>query len=233
MRMSMAWQYFSFDEWRWHDLFGGGMPAADRAVISSAVWDDCLDEDLPDPEDDYEKYVDALIARAPSDVLNLCKRICRDGISYSGISEKEAALLDRVIVGFFCPEGLEAALGFSYESKDGLRWSAIEALHSRAKPKERGGLFSFAKRHASKAESQSVAPVLWGRRYGTNEKPVDEIYFVLSAKEVPLVLAEVKALLANGDPWSQPALKASIEDELVQALESANRQGRALAGRFS
>jgi hypothetical protein len=231
--MSMSWQYFSFNEQRWRDLFGGGSSHAERTVICSAVWDAFCDEDLPDREEHFEQYVDALVDLAPRKTVELCKKICKDGISYVGLPADEAALLDQIVVGFFCPEGLEDALGYSYEHRNGLRSDVIEALRTRASPKKTAGLFGLGRKSVAAVELLSSSPIFSGRRYGSNQTPVEEIYFILSSEEVPLALAEIKVLLLSDEPWKQPDFKEAIEEELIQALESAHKQGRALAGRFT
>jgi hypothetical protein len=86
--MSTRWSFYSIARQRWDAIFGGGLQGAEDHVIQSVTWDRTIwkDEQVP---------------------IRLAQKIVRKGVSYSGLSAQEADHLDAIIVGFFCPEGLQ------------------------------------------------------------------------------------------------------------------------------
>jgi hypothetical protein len=231
--MGMFWQYFSFDENRWNDIFGGGNPRAIKRVISSAVWDS-VEEELPEFESSPEEYYDALVKYAPNRIKNLSESICKNGISYDYLPPEDCELLDRMIVGFFCPEGLEDLLGYTYEHREGLSSKALHELRLRTESASSGGFFGFGAKRIPGVSLAVASAVFDGRRYGQVAKPsVNDPYFVLSASEVALAAQEIEGLLMADRPWTSTEFRDSIRTELLGALESAVAKGRALAGRFS
>ena len=227
--MGMFWQYFSFEEKRWNAIFGGGLPGAARHVIASAAWED-PEVEFPDPSEDLEAYLDAVNSRAPEEVVRIANRICSRGISYDDLDREEATLLDSMIVGFFCREGLETLLEYKIEHWNGLHAGVVADLLSRAQ--RRGGFLGIG---ARKGFPISLAGIFEsGRRIGTAQRPdIDGLYFMLSTREVPLALQEVDGLLAVERPWRLPEYRAFVEEELRRALVRARESGSCLAGRWT
>src|SRR5262245_59629318 len=129
--MGMFWQYFSFKEERWNAIFGGGLPGAARHVVASAAWDD-PEAEFADQSENLEAYLDAVNSRASEEVVRMANRICARGISYDDLDREDAALLDSMIVGFFCPEGLAILLEYKIEHWEGLHAGVVSDLLSRA-----------------------------------------------------------------------------------------------------
>jgi hypothetical protein len=145
--MSTRWNFHSFAGPRWDAVFGGGLPGAEDHVIQSVTWDRTIwkDEQVP---------------------IGLAQTIVRNGISYDGLSAQEADLLDAIIVGFFCPEGLEDLLGLEYESPDGLSMAVVEALVERAAEASReASPSSRSFDHKRPAGPQLLDYLLVGRRH--------------------------------------------------------------------
>ena len=111
--MSTRWSFYSFGKPRWDAIFGGGLQGAEHQVIQSATWDRSYSND--------EQMS-----------IRLAQTIVRRGISYRGLSAKEADELDAIIAGFFCTEGLEDLLGYDCESPDGLSMAVVDALVDRS-----------------------------------------------------------------------------------------------------
>jgi hypothetical protein len=113
--VSTRWSFYSFSKPRWDAIFGGGLQGAEDQVIQSATWDRSASNDQQMS-------------------IRLAQTIVRRGISYRGLSAKEADELDAIIAGFFCTEGLEDLLGYGCESPDGLSMAVVDALVDRSAP---------------------------------------------------------------------------------------------------
>lgn len=231
--MSAFWQYFSFPQARWTALFDGSRPDASRRLVASAYWES-VEGAVPDPEADPAGYLDAVYQQAPSALRDLAGRLSTRGFDYAGATPAEARRLDSMVVGFFCPEGLEDVLGYRIEGTDGLASRAVDELLARSRPQRRGGLFGLGAR-VQPGHPVTLAPFLAsGRRIGTATPPyIEDRYFLFDPGEVPVVLAEVDALLALDRPWATDDFRLAVLREVRAALAAAAARGDCLAGRYT
>jgi len=231
--MGLFWQFFSFERERWDAAFNGKIPDARKHFAASAVWDH-VNDDLPDPESEAKQYLDALWKFAPPKVVDLAERIAHHGISYEGLSRDSAALLDSMVVGFFCPEGLASLLDYTVEHKQGVSPKAIGELLSRSQSARVGGFLGMGGKVCGGMPITLAQCLGTGRRFGTHEVPNEkDKYFVLDDEEVRLLLSEVSGLLAVEREWKTPEFERVVRDELLPALERAAAGGRYLAGRYT
>ncbi|MFO1216610.1 MAG: hypothetical protein U1E72_18685, partial [Burkholderiaceae bacterium] len=231
--MGMFWQFFSFDPQRWEALVTGQVPDAKKYFAASATWDQ-VDDDFPDPEEQPKQYLDALWKSAQPEVAAMAQHIALNGISYRGLTTASAALLDSMVVGFFCREGLESVLHFTIEHKDGLSPKAVSELLSRSQPARTGGFLGFGSK-VSLGQPVNLSPWLaTGRRNGTNDAPTpDDKYFIFSGSEARELLTEVTGLLAIDRQWQTPEFERHIRRELLPAIERAAGANLCLAGRYT
>ena len=231
--MGAFWQLFSFEQRRWNALFDGGVPDAKEQFAASATWDH-VDGDLPDPEKEPKRYLEALWKAARPMVVEMAEHMARNGISYRGLTPDKAALLDAMVVGFFCPEGLKSLLHYTVEHRHGLSPRAVSELLSRSRPARVGGFLGIGGK-VSMGQPINLAPWLaTGRRYGTNDPPSSsDKYFIFTAAEVRELLSEVSGLLAVDRKWQIPEFEQDIRSELLPALEHASLGSLSLAGRYT
>jgi hypothetical protein len=125
-------------------------------------------------------------------------------------------MLDTIVMGFFCPEGLEECLGFEYESPDGLHLSVVKELIARGKGEE----LPF------------LSLLTTGRRLNGRGVPdVDSRYLVLTPDEVSQLRAETQHLLEGPARWSAPSVPLVTRNCLLDVLTSVVAKNRCLAGR--
>lgn len=231
--MGAFWQFFSFPKARWDSLFDGTMPDAAAELVASAYWEQ-VEGDMPDPDADHAGYLAAVSAQAPAELRDLAARLARQGFEYAAASPAEARRLDRLVCGFFCPEGLEQVLGYRIEGRNGLAQAAVDELLGRAGAWSHGGVFGFGARRVAPTPV-TLAPFLrTGRRIGTTAPPhIEHRYFLLDPGEVKVALGEVEALLAVDRPWVVDEFRQAVIDELRAALAAAAARSDCLAARYS
>lgn len=196
--MSIAWSFYSFDWSRWQSIFGGGGEDAERCVVESVTWDEGIYKD-----------VDAAV--------RIARQIVASGLSYEGLSPPEAKTLDKIVAGFFCPEGLEECLGFEYESPDGLSLNIVNELIARR----------------ASAEFPFLSLLTTGRRLNGGGIPdVYSRYLILTQEEVSQLRAETEHLLHDPAPWSSPVVLQIACACLLDVLTSAAAKNKCLAGRY-
>jgi hypothetical protein len=214
--MPMNWSFYSLSKERWDAIFGGGLDGAEAEVVQSATWD----------EDAFSKSERQVVAR-------LARSIVRNGISYTGLSRSEARLLDDIIQGFFCPEGLKDLLGFEYESPDFVSMSLVETLlarsaHLRHEP-------SFLRRLLGMGGSVSAQPMLplllTGRRLNGSGKP-REPYLLLSPDEIARMHEEVLEAISEIAVWPGPGWEESARKCLLDVLARVHRKQKWFAARY-
>jgi hypothetical protein len=230
--MGMFWTYETFDEAKWASVFGAGQETYVRDVVASMVWDlDGWDQtDLPDPDHKRSAYLDEVLKRAPRAEVELARRLVHEGISYAGLLPAEARRMDGIVTGFFAQEGIPHLLDVRSAMRDGqLSMEVARELVARGAPPSRG-LFGPGGAAAPLVPT-TLAPILVeGRRFGTQEASKDQPYFMLSASEIPLALAEVGMLVATPTPWSIDEFRQTAEGEIRGALRVARDANRALFG---
>ncbi len=231
--MGAFWQYYSFPRASWDALFDGSTADASRRIVASAWWERASG-DIPDAAEDRGGYLEAVYAQAPPALRELAERICLRGLDYTGLGPREARELDRLVCGFFCPEGLEEALAYRILGTQGLvAQELLDEIVGRSEASSRGGLFGFGARR-SPATPVTLAPFLrTGRRIGTSVPPhVEHRYVLFDPVEAKALLAEVDRLLALDRPWSGEEFRLAARAEVRQALETATSEGHCLAGRY-
>lgn len=213
--MSMNWSFYSFSKERWHAIFGGGLDGAEAEVVQSATWD----------EDAYSESKRKVMAR-------LARSIVRNGIIYAGLSRSEARLLDGMIQGFFCPEGLKELLGFEYESPEFVRMSLVETLLARSARLRHGPSFLRRLLGQGNMSAQPILPLLLtGRRLNGSGKP-REPYLILSRDEIARMHDEVLEAISAIAVWPAPGLEESAHKCLLDVLARVHRKERWLAARY-
>jgi len=225
--MGMFWQFFALDRSQWDELFGGGHPNAEKLVIAAATWHRDENLDLDFDETRLDEYLDTLERRAPEQTKRIARKICADGVSYAGLSDAEAAELDHMIVGWFCPEGLETHLGYRYAHRCGLSAKAIAELLRCARP----GLMARL-RGAGRALPQLTA-FEKGRRFGQAAPPQEAApYVVFTAEEASEALSEWDRLM-EGPAGSSMGFRQHLEDELITGLRAAVAERQWFAARHT
>ena len=231
--MGMFYQYFSIEPQRWNALFNGSIPNAKKHFAASATWGH-VEVDLPDPETQKSEYLNTLWNLASPNIVALAEHVSQHGISYRGLSEESASLLDSMIAGFFCQEGLESVLKYTVEHSNGLSQYAIEELLSRSLTKKVGGILGLGSRVSF---GQPVKLAQWlktGRRFGTSEPPnPEDKYFFLESDEIEVMLSEVRALLAVDRNWKTKNFESAVRKELLAALEKTSAEKKYLFARYT
>ena len=225
----MHWDFYSFSWERWSGIFGGGLSGAAEQVVESATWDVGACKDL------------AVVERIARDIV-------ANGLSYEGLSEDEQTVLDNIVTGFFCPEGLEELLGFEYESDEGIHPSCTDMLIDRAwadqsrPPTPRVGLLKRLFGHTEPAVDRpsrqgkpdielNVLPAFRnGRRLNGSGKP-SEPYCILSPQEVVQLRQEIETLLDLPKPWPKPDLESALRNDFLAPVQSIESKGAWLAAR--
>jgi hypothetical protein len=200
--MSRMWSFCSFDYSRWQSIFGGGAEDAERSVVESVTWE---------TEIYGTKVYEDLDA-----AVRIARQIVKSGFSYEGLSPAEAIILDEIVMGFFCDEGLKDCLGFDYESPDFLHLSWVKELISCGD----GARLPF------------LNLLTAGRRFNGKGAPDQDFqYLILIPDEVSQFRSEVLSLLESPAPRPDPELRLLMRERLLAVLESVIAKNRCLAGR--
>src|SRR5215467_7238369 len=229
--MSSQWYFYSFSKERWDAIFGGGLEGAEEKVIQSVTWDRGAwnDERVP---------------------IRLAQTIVKKGISYDGLSARQAEYLDKVITGFFCPEGLEDLLRYEPESPEGLSTSIVNALVDRAgnatlvhylligRHYNASGVKISDKMLEAVLESldnsmDRVAMEQQARALLAETPTASNRYLVLAPEEISRLHDEIASAIARPRPWPHPSYEVTARTCLLGTLTSAQNKKRWLAGRLN
>jgi hypothetical protein len=106
------WMFNSFNQGRFHQLFGKASDTDEKALQS---------------------VVEFELGSSPGDELaKLAEKLARQGISYASLNPREAEAVDQVIAVAFGPEGLWTELELESESAQGLSTKVVDELLKRA-----------------------------------------------------------------------------------------------------
>ena len=184
--MSFLWHFSSYD----HAKLGS---LTESAIADALLWDDGAFDNV-------------------SSVQRLAQHIASAGISYSGLSATDAALLDELIPMMFSPEGLESELALEPESDDGLAPTIVSEM----------------------VEHLPTASCLrWlvrGRRHGSESFDVECNYVILSPTDVTDLLAECASVMDSSPDWSQDYVPDVIRECLIDTLTSIQAKGKYAIG---
>lgn len=229
--MGMFWNYSSFPRERWESVFGGGANA-EKQVVASYMWYR-LDGTEPDLDPDSDEWLNAVVSQAPTRITQLAGELCRKGFSYENRSKDEAATLDSMVTGFFCPEGIEDLLEAEVVGGDGIKPFVLEELLSRGKGERRGGFLGIGGTTVPSIATQLAQFLVSGRRINSRDPPTSENqYVVFWEDEVPRVRAEVELLLQRQKPWSHAEFEQELRSNVLAALVAAESSRRCLFGRY-
>ena len=146
----------------------------------------------------------------------IARQIVANGLSYKGLSPAEAKTLDKIVTGFFCPEGLEECLGFEYESPDGLHLNVVKELIERSRD----------------VNLPFLNLLTTGRRLNDGGVPdARNRYLILTPAEVLQLRAETQHLLDVPTSWSSTSVSETVRSCFLNVLSSVASKHRSLAGR--
>lgn len=196
--MSYLWWFASFSKSQLDAVVGSADSSMEEAVIETATWDDFDDDEI-------------------AERTRLARHLVRSRDVYDGLTDEEVKIMDAIVSGLFCTEGLEQELWLEYESPEGLHPSVIVEMLKRAKGKL----------------DVSLLPILRsGRRLGQTSPTMCE-YCVLNVEEIPALRGEVEAILALPGEWSAPYVAEEIEECLRSVLANVENKNKALVGQLS
>src|SRR5262245_56065176 len=185
--MASFWTFYAFEQSRWDRIFGGGYPQAAKWVIASATAQRVENLDLDYDETKPDPWLDTLEKRAPPHIKRIAETICKHGVSYAGLDERDAAELDGMVPGWFSPEGLENALAYRMVYRNGLSPKAVAEMLDRARP----GFFGFLRDLATVIPQLSAFEK--GRRFGDSAPSLTQFgsrYFIYTTEQAVAALGE-------------------------------------------
>ena len=141
--------------------------------------------------------------------------VATGGLSYSGLTAEQAAMLDQRLMVLFSPEGLEAQLEIEPESPDGVHPSIIEELLQRAQ---------------GRVELSYLPVLLHGWRHGVGDLTAKCEYVLLYPEHLPPLAAEIDAVVKLALPWSESYVPEVVDKCLVQVVRNVIPKQKGLAG---
>jgi len=193
------WTFNSFNPGKFHQLFGKASDTDEKALLSIV---------------EYE------MGGAPDDEFaQVAGKLARQGISYTGLSPRDAEAVDQVLVIALGPEGLWTELDMEQESAQALSTKTVEELLKRAE--------------ANGVQVDLLAALCKGRRFGAIDLNAASNYVVFDRNEVAKVAQEVRSLVELSAPWSSPEVLNEVNDGLLMVFEYVTRKRKAIAGVMS
>lgn len=229
--MSMFWSYYTTSRDRWQSIFGNHSDQAIKQVLASYMWER-LDGDVPDFEADQDAWFRAVIEQTPKPVVQLVTDLCSNGFSYAQRSTEDAAVMDKIMTGFFCPEGLEELLSIERVGGDGIKSFILEELLKRGQAKKSGGFLGFGGKLLPGTPVELSPFLVSGRRFASDQQPGREsTYVVFMEHELPKLREEIERLLRQDRPWSDQQFETEVMENTLAAVIKAESTNRILFGR--
>ncbi len=193
------WIFNSINPGRFHQVFGKATEAEEMALV---------------------KVVEFEMGGAPDDEFaKLSSRLAKTGITYRGVSPRDAEAIDTVMTIALGPEGLWTELEMEQESGQPLNTRVIDELIKRAE--------------SNKVQVDMLPALKKGRRYGSVDLGASCNYVVFDRNEVAKLAQEVRTLTELSAPWSSPAVQQEVTDGLLMVFEYVARKRKAIAGVLS
>ncbi len=190
------WIFNSINPGRFHQVFGKASEAEEMALV---------------------KVVEFEMGGAPDDEFaKLSSKLAKSGISYRGVSPRDAEAIDTVMTIALGPEGLWTELEMEQESGQPLNTRVIDELLKRAE--------------ANQIPVDLLPALKKGRRYGSVDLQSACNYVVFDRNEVVKLAQEVRTLTELSAPWSSPAVQQEVTDGLLMVFEYVARKRKAIAG---
>ncbi len=193
------WIFNSINPGRFHQVFGKATEAEEMALVKVVEF-----EMGGTPDDEFAK---------------LSSRLAKNGITYRGVSPRDAEAIDTVMTIALGPEGLWTELEMEQESGQPLNTRLIDELLKRA--------------IANKVQVDMLPALKKGRRYGSTDLTASCNYVVFDRNEVAKLAQEVRTLTELSAPWSSPAVQQEVTDGLLMVFEYVARKRKAIAGVLS
>jgi hypothetical protein len=194
--MIHSWTFHSFAMERFCHYFGQSTAMEADQMVAAATWEE---------RDQGKTGLD--------DVERIIRRVATGGLSYAGLSELEAEILDRHLKVLFRPFGFEESLDVEHESPE---------------PYPHG--MELEERVPKGAELRFLPMLRFGWRYDTGDLEPEPGYFILHPEQVQALAAEIDGAIANPAPWSDDLLAEIVDRTLVQVIHSVIAKKKGLAG---
>jgi len=182
---------------RFLHYFGHSTPEEVDQMIAAATWEE---------RDSGAKMDLDLIRR-------ILGRVATNGLSYTGMSESEAEILDARLKVLFSPWGFEEQLDLEHESPEPY-------IH----------LIEVEERMPKDAEIRFLPMLNFGWRYGATDLEAGPWYFILHTEHVRTLAEEINLSASNPNPWSDPLIAEIVDQNLVKVLASVLEKKKGLAG---
>ena len=193
----ITWTFHSFSMERFLHYFGHSTAEEASRMIEVATWE----------EKDNGASVDM------EQISRILKQVATTGLSYNGLSEPDAVILDRRLKVLFSPWGFEEELDLEHES-----------------PEPYAHVLEMEERVPKTIDLRFMPMLRFGWRYGTTEMDAEPEYFILHPEHVGALASEVSSAMANPEPWSDELFAELAEQNLVQVLKAVTSKGKGLAG---
>jgi hypothetical protein len=189
----------SFNPGKLHLMFGRATEADEKALLSVVEF-----EMGGGPDDEFAQ---------------VAKKLAGQGISYAGLSPRDAEAVDQILAIALGPEGLWTELEMEQESAQGLSTRTVEELLKRAETHQ---------------VNVDLLPALRkGRRQGATDLNAACKYVIFDRNEVAKLAQEVRTLVELPAPWSSPEVLSEVNDGLLMVFEYVTRKRKAIAGVLS
>jgi hypothetical protein len=182
---------------RFAHYFGHSTKEEADQMVAAAIWED-KDKGTTTDVEAVEKII---------------RRIATNELSYEGLSEQEAQILDQHIKVLFGPWGFEEQLDIEHES-----------------PEEYHHFIELEERLPKDIEFRFMPVLRFGWRYGTTDVETEPGYFILPPEQVEALAREINGAMANPVAWSDPFFGEMIDRTLVQVVNSVIGKKKGLAG---
>jgi len=177
--------------------FGHSTPNEVEEMIAAATWE----------ERDSGAKLDLDVIR------RILGRVATSGLSYTGLSEPEAEILDERLKVLFSPWGFEEQLDLEHES-----------------PEPYPHFIEVEDRMPKNVEIRFLPMLRLGWRYGTTDLEAGPWYFILHSEHVQKLAEEIKLSVTNPTPWSEPLISEIVDQNLVKVLATVLEKKKGLAG---
>jgi hypothetical protein len=195
-----SWTFHSLAMERFLHYFGRSTPEEAEQMIAAATWE----------EKDRGAKVDMEAIR------RILGRVATGGLSYTGLSEPEAEILDQRLKVLFSPWGFEEQLDLEHESPE--PYSHIVEVEDRV---------------PEGAEVRFLPMLRFGWRYGTTHLEAEPEYFIFHPDHVEKLAEEINLVMTNPTPWSDPVIAEIVDQNLIKVLASVLEKKKGLAGVWS
>jgi len=149
-------------------------------------------------------------------IRRILGRVATSGLSYTDLSDPDAQILDKRLKVLFSPWGFEEQLDLEHES-----------------PEPYTHLIEVEDRMPKDAEVRFLPMLRFGWRYGTTDLEAEPEYFIFHPDHVEKLAEEIKLLMTNPVPWSDPIIAEIVDQNLVKVLASVLEKKKGLAGVWS